>query len=53
MHDPGFRQQFMAQHRHTLERRARRWRRSWTRDERPVEAEVVIRLHAVPDLVTA
>jgi hypothetical protein len=32
MHDPGFRQQFVAQHTHRLEGRGRHHRPSWARD---------------------
>ena len=47
MHDPGFRQQFVAQHTHQLEGRGRHARPSWA-PEREAE-EVTLRLCTVQD----
>ena len=47
MHDPGFRQQFLAQHTHQLESRGRHARPSWA-PERPAE-DVTLRLCTVQD----
>jgi len=46
MHDPGFRQQFVAQHTHELEGRGRHARPSWAPE--PVE-DVTLRLCTVQD----
>jgi hypothetical protein len=46
MHDPGFRQQFVAQHTHQLEGRGRYSRPSWAPE--PVE-DVTLRLCTVQD----
>ena len=47
MHDPGFRQQFLAQHTHELEARRRYSRPSWA-PEPPVD-DVTLRLCTVQD----
>ena len=47
MHDPGFRQQFVAQHTRQLERRARYARPSWTHE--PAAEDVALRLCTVQD----
>jgi hypothetical protein len=51
MNDPGIRQMLVAQHTQHLERRARRWRPSWTRVDRDAgaEANVGVRLCTVHD----
>jgi hypothetical protein len=47
MHDPGFRQQFLAQHTHQLESRGRHARPSWA-SERSAD-DVTLRLCAMQD----